>query len=305
MIYTVTLNPALDYFMAYNRIEIGDVNRTKVTRMTPGGKGIMESRMLSLLKTENTALGFIGGFTGQAIKDSLITQGIQTYFTEIQGQSRVNVKLKTAASETSLDAAGPDLTAEDIEHFLAKFDLLQANDIVALAGTAPKSLGDNFYEVMIEKIVSKGANFAIDVDGQKLLRTLAQKPLVVKPNREELEAIFDVTFNDMKDIIPYGKKLLEMGAKNAMVSMAGDGALLFSKDDVYFAAPVKNTIKNSVGAGDSTVAGFIAEWSKSQDPLKSFKQGVACGTAKVFSDDMPTEVFLASCFDQIKIEKIN
>ncbi|MGM9886997.1 MAG: 1-phosphofructokinase [Lactococcus sp.] len=305
MIYTVTLNPALDYFMAYDRVEIGDVNRTKVTRMTPGGKGIMESRMLSLLKTENTALGFIGGFTGQAIKDSLIAQGIQTDFTEIQGQSRVNVKLKTAASETSLDAAGPDLTAEDIERFLAKFDCLQANDIVALAGTAPKSLGDNFYEVLIEKIISKGANFAIDVDGQKLLRTLAQKPLVVKPNREELEAIFDVTFNDMKDIIPYGKKLLEMGAKNVMVSMAGDGALLFSKDDVYFAAPVKNTIKNSVGAGDSTVAGFIAEWSKSQDPLKSFKQGVACGTAKVFSDDMPTEAFLASCFDQIKIEKIN
>ncbi|MQW23831.1 MULTISPECIES: 1-phosphofructokinase [unclassified Lactococcus] len=305
MIYTVTLNPALDYFMAYDRVEIGDVNRTKVTRMTPGGKGIMESRMLSLLKTENTALGFIGGFTGQAIKDSLITQGIQTDFTEIQGQSRVNVKLKTAASETSLDAAGPDLTAEDIERFLAKFDLLQANDIVALAGTAPKSLGDTFYEVLIEKIVSKGANFAIDVDGQKLLRTLAQKPLVVKPNREELEAIFDVTFNEMKEIIPYGKKLLEMGAKNVMVSMAGDGALLFSKEDVYFAAPVKNTIKNSVGAGDSTVAGFIAEWSKSQDPLKSFKQGVACGTAKVFSDDMPTEAFLTSCFDQIKIEKIN
>ncbi|PCS00927.1 1-phosphofructokinase [Lactococcus fujiensis] len=304
MIYTVTLNPALDYFMEYEQIEIGDVNRTSTTRMTPGGKGIMESRMLSLLGTPNTALGFIGGFTGQAIRDALIEQGITTDFTQIAANSRVNVKVKTVSEETSLDSAGPKLTPEDVEHFLQKFEFLTEDDIVVFAGTAPKSLGDDFYDRLIEAVVARGAQFAIDVDGQKLLRTLTNRPLVIKPNREELEEMFDVKFEHKEDIIPYGQKMLAQGAKNVMVSMAGDGALLFAGKKVYFAAPVKAEIKNSVGAGDSTVAGFISEWSKSKDPLKAFKQGVACGTAKVFSDDMPTEAFLEQCLNQIEITEL-
>lgn len=304
MIYTVTLNPALDYFMEYNNVENGAVNRTKLTRMTPGGKGIMESRMLSNLDVENTALGFVGGFTGKFIRESLEQHGIETDFTQIFGQTRVNVKVKTRSEETSLDAAGPDLTDEDVKRFLAKFDQLVKGDIVVFAGTVPKSLGENFYDQLIREVKSRGAEFAIDIDGQKLLKTLPMKPLIVKPNREELEEIFSVKFDKKEDIFPYGQKLLEMGAQNAIVSMAGDGALLFTGNEIYFAPPVKGIIKNSVGAGDSTVAGFLAEWSRSKNTVAAFKQGVACGTAKVFSEDMPSARFIQKCFEQIQVEMI-
>jgi 1-phosphofructokinase len=182
---------------------------------------------------------------------------------------------------------------------------LKEEDIVVFAGPAPKSLGEDFYEMLIREVKSHGANFAIDVDGQKLLACLPQRPIVVKPNREELEEIISVTFKNKEEIIPYGQKMLEMGAQNVMVSMAGDGALLFTGQKVYFAPAVKGIIKNSVGAGDATVAGFIAEWSNSQDPLAAFKRGVACGTAKVFSEDMPSSYFLQKCFQQIEIEELN
>ncbi|HEY0222807.1 MAG TPA: 1-phosphofructokinase [Lactovum miscens] len=305
MIFTVTLNPALDYFMEYHELENGLVNRTKLTRMTPGGKGIMESRMLSSLDVPNTALGFIGGFTGKFIRESLEQQGIKTDFTQVFGQTRINVKIKTRSDETSLDAAGPDLTSEDVNNFLTKFDTLQEGDIVAFAGTVPKSLGENFYDLLIRLVKTRGAEFAIDIDGQKLLKTLLMKPLIIKPNVEELEEIFSVKFSKKDDIFPYGQKLLSMGAQNVIVSMAGDGALLFTKEKVYFAQPIKGIIKNSVGAGDSTVAGFLAEWSQSHDVLTAFKQGVACGTAKVFSEDMPSARFIQKCYEQIKIEEVS
>lgn len=318
MIYTVTLNPALDYFMEYPTLEIGNVNRTKTTRMMPGGKGIMESRMLSILGVSNTALGFIGGFPGKFIRDALNQQGINTAFTQIFSATRINVKVKTDSEETSLDAAGPDLTDDDIRAFLATFDQLKESDSVVFAGTVPSSLGENFYETLIREVKSHGADFAIDVDGNKLLQSLVQHPIIVKPNREELEEIFSVRFkaevsdddknyrhNLIQEIIPYGKKMLEMGAQNVMVSLAEDGALLFSANKIYFAPPVKGIIKNSVGAGDSTVAGFLAEWSQSHDSVAAFKQGVACGTAKVFSEDMPSRRFIQKCYQQIKIEEVS
>lgn len=304
MIYTVTLNPALDYFMDYPEIEANAVNRTAKTHFAAGGKGIMESRMLSLLKTENTALGFLGGFTGNFVRDSLEQQNIKTDFTEISAETRVNVKVKTAMEETSLDAAGPELTDIDVQHFLEKFDGLEKGDSVVFAGTAPKSLGDDFYEKLIRKVKAQGAEFAVDIDERKLLDTLPMKPIIVKPNREELEEIFSVSFEKREDIIPYGKKLLALGAQQAMVSMAGDGALLFTADKTYFAAPAKGTVKNSVGAGDSTVAGFLAEWTRTKDSLAAFRQGVACGTAKAFSEDMPTSDFITECLEQIKITEI-
>lgn len=305
MIYTVTLNPALDYFMEYDDVIQGDVNRTSTVRALPGGKGIMESRMLNRLKVDNTALGFTGGFTGKFIEDFLEKEGSKTDFTPVNADSRINVKVKTATSETSLDAAGPHLTDEDVKKFIIKFDKLTADDIVVFAGTSPASLGEHFYEQLIREVKSYGAQFAMDVDGQKLLASLAQKPLIIKPNRDELAEIYGVSFAKKEDIIPYGKKMLEAGAQNVMVSMAGDGALLFTGDQVYFAEPVKGIIKNSVGAGDSTVAGFLAEWSKTADPVKAFKQGVACGTAKVFSEDMPSPAFIQKCFDEINIKVIS
>ncbi|MFC4652499.1 1-phosphofructokinase [Lactococcus nasutitermitis] len=305
MIYTVTLNPALDYFMEYNQFEEGKVNRTRLTKMLPGGKGIMESRMMNRLEVENTALGFIGGFAGRFIDDFLKSEGSQTAFTPIFAETRINVKIKTRSNETSLDAAGPNLTDDDVKKFRKEFERLSENDSVVFAGTIPRALGETFYQRLIREVKSYGAEFAIDVDGGKLLETLSAGPIVVKPNLEELEEIFSVKFEKTEEVIPYGKKMLAMGAQNVIVSMAGDGALLFTDDKVYFAEPVKGIVKNSIGAGDSTMAGFLAEWSKSHDAIAAFKRGIACGTAKVFSEDMPSKVFLEKCFNQIKIKEIS
>lgn len=304
MIYTVTLNPALDYFMNYEELALGEVNRTGKTQISAGGKGIMESRMLSLIGAKNKALGFLGGFSGQYIKDFLSENQIDSDFTEIEDLTRINVKLKSQENETSLDAAGPKLQESEINHFLEKFDHLKEDDIVVFAGTIPKSLGEDFYERLIAKVQKQKASFVMDVDGQKLLDSLPAHPLLIKPNREELEAIFETSFKNNEQIIPYGQKLLEMGAQNVIVSMAGDGALLFTNEKVYFAQGIKGELKNSIGAGDSTVAGFLAEYSQSKDPLLAFRQAIACGTSKAFSDDMPSRAFLEEIYKKVNISEV-
>ncbi len=304
MIYTVTLNPALDYFMNYEELALGEVNRTGKTQISAGGKGIMESRMLSLIGAKSKALGFLGGFSGQYIKDFLNENQIDSDFTEIEDLTRINVKLKSQENETSLDAAGPKLQESEINHFLEKFDHLKEDDIVVFAGTIPKSLGEDFYERLIAKVQKQKATFVMDVDGQKLLDSLPAHPLLIKPNREELEAIFETSFKNNEQIIPYGQKLLEMGAQNVIVSMAGDGALLFTNEKVYFAQGIKGELKNSIGAGDSTVAGFVAEYSQSKDPLLAFRQAIACGTSKAFSDDMPSRAFLEEIYKKVNISEV-
>lgn len=304
MIYTVTLNPALDYFMDYEELALGEVNRTGKTQVSAGGKGIMESRMLSLIGAKSKALGFLGGFSGQYIKDFLNENQIDSDFTEIEDLTRINVKLKSQENETSLDAAGPKLQESEINHFLEKFDHLKEDDIVVFAGTIPKSLGEDFYERLIDKVQKQKATFVMDVDGQKLLDSLPAHPLLIKPNREELEAIFETSFKNNEQIIPYGQKLLEMGAQNVIVSMAGDGALLFTNEKVYFAQGIKGELKNSIGAGDSTVAGFLAEYSQSKDPLLAFRQAIACGTSKAFSDDMPSRAFLEEIYKKVNISEV-
>lgn len=304
MIYTVTLNPALDYFMNYEELALGEVNRTGKTQISAGGKGIMESRMLSLIGANSKALGFLGGFSGQYIKDFLNENQIDSDFTEIEDLTRINVKLKSQENETSLDAAGPKLQESEINHFIEKFDHLKEDDIVVFAGTIPKSLGEDFYERLIAKVQKQKATFVMDVDGQKLLDSLPAHPLLIKPNREELEAIFETSFKNNEQIIPYGQKLLEMGAQNVIVSMAGDGALLFTNEKVYFAQGIKGELKNSIGAGDSTVAGFLAEYSQSKDPLLAFRQAIACGTSKAFSDDMPSRAFLEEIYKKVNISEV-
>ena len=304
MIYTVTLNPALDYFMNYEELALGEVNRTGKTQISAGGKGIMESRMLSLVGAKSKALGFLGGFSGQYIKDFLNENQIDSDFTEIEDLTRINVKLKSQENETSFDAAGPKLQESEINHFLEKFDHLKEDDIVVFAGTIPKSLGEDFYERLIDKVQKQKATFVMDVDGQKLLDSLPAHPLLIKPNREELEAIFETSFKNNEQIIPYGQKLLEMGAQNVIVSMAGDGALLFTNEKVYFAQGIKGELKNSIGAGDSTVAGFLAEYSQSKDPLLAFRQAIACGTSKAFSDDMPSRAFLEEIYKKVNISEV-
>ncbi len=302
MIYTVTLNPSIDFLVRLPEFKVGEVNRMTSDDKFPGGKGINVSRILARLDSHSTALGFLGGFTGAFIKEKLEAEDIQTDFVNIASDTRINVKIKSNI-ESEINGAGPKISAAERDAFFAKLDVLTAADIVVLAGSAPASLGQDFYLDVINKIKAQGAEFVIDIEGDVLVKSLANRPLVVKPNNHELGAIYGVEFDSVEELIPYGHKLLADGAQYAMISMAGDGALLFADGKTYFAKAIKGTVKNSVGAGDSMIAGFVGEFAKSQDAVKAFCQGVACGTATAFSDDLAEAAFIKEISDQVVIEE--
>lgn len=302
MIYTVTLNPSIDFLVRLPEFKVGEVNRMTSDDKFPGGKGINVSRILARIGSDSTALGFLGGFTGNFIKEKLQAEAIKTDFVEIASDTRINVKIKSS-TESEINGAGPKVSTAEREAFFAKLDVLTSSDIVVLAGSAPASLGQDFYLEVIKKIKAQGADFVIDIEGDVLVKSLASQPLVVKPNNHELAAIYGVEFDSVDDLIPYGHKLLADGAKHAMISMAGDGALLFANGKTYFAKAIKGTVKNSVGAGDSMIAGFVGEFAKSQDAVKAFRQGVACGTATAFSDDLASSDFIQAIADQVVIEE--
>ncbi|GFH40409.1 1-phosphofructokinase [Pseudolactococcus insecticola] len=303
MIYTVTLNPSIDFLVRLPEFKVGQVNRMTSDDKFPGGKGINVSRVLSQLNTTSTALGFLGGFTGKFIEEKLRTEAITTDFVAIDADTRINVKIKSD-EESEINGAGPDISSEARAHFLEKLDVLTSDDIVVLAGSAPASLGQAFYLEIIKKVVAKQAEFVIDIEGDVLVTSLAQKPLVVKPNNHELEAIYGVSFSSVDELLPYGRQLLEDGAQNAMISMAGDGALLFTTDATYFAKAIKGTVKNSVGAGDSMIAGFVGQFAETGDALSAFKMGVACGSATAFSDDLATADFIKETYQKVEVEKL-
>lgn len=303
MIYTVTLNPSIDFLVRLPEFKVGEVNRMTSDAKFPGGKGINVSRILARLGVNSTALGFLGGFTGAFIKEKLEEEAIQTDFVRISSDTRINVKIKSDL-ESELNGAGPRISAAEREQFLAKLDVLTAEDCVILAGSAPASLGPDFYLDVIAKIKAQGAAFVIDIEGDVLVKSLASQPLVVKPNNHELAAIYGVEFDSVDDLIPYGHRLLADGAQYAMISMAGDGALLFANGQTYFAQAIKGTVKNSVGAGDSMIAGFVGEFTNSHDPVKAFRQGVACGTATAFSDDLASAEFIAEIAKQVIIKTL-
>ena len=302
MIYTVTLNPSIDFLVRLPEFKVGEVNRMTSDDKFPGGKGINVSRILSRIDSSSTAFGFLGGFTGEFIKTKLEAEQIVTDFVSITSDTRINVKIKSDI-ESEINGAGPEITDAERTAFIDKLSVLKPSDIVVLAGSAPASLGQNFYLDVIEKIKSQGAEFVIDIEGDVLVKSLANKPLVVKPNNHELGAIYGVTFDSVEELIPYGHKLLTDGAQYAMISMAGDGALLFADGKTYFAKAVKGVVKNSVGAGDSMIAGFVGEFAKSHDAVKAFKQGVACGTATAFSDDLASAAFIEEIAKQVVVEE--
>ena len=302
MIYTVTLNPSIDFLVRLPEFKVGEVNRMTSDDKFPGGKGINVSRILARLDSHSTALGFLGGFTGAFIKEKLEAEDIQTDFVKIASDTRINVKIKSSI-ESEINGAGPKISAAERDAFFAKLDVLSAEDIVVLAGSAPASLGQDFYLDVINKIKAQGAEFVIDIEGDVLVKSLANRPLVVKPNNHELGAIYGVEFDSVEELIPYGHKLLADGAQYAMISMAGDGALVFADGKTYFAKAIKGTVKNSVGAGDSMIAGFVGEFAKSHDAVKAFRQGVACVTATAFSDDLASTTFIQEIADQVVIEE--
>ncbi|MCW8518914.1 1-phosphofructokinase [Streptococcus macedonicus] len=303
MIYTVTLNPSIDFIVRLDSLALGSVNRMISDDKFAGGKGINVSRILKRLDIENTATGFIGGFTGRFVKDSLVDEGIATKFVEVSEDTRINVKIK-AGEETEINGAGPHISTEKLEELEAILAGLLSEDTVVFAGSAPSSLGNQVYNMLIPIAKKAGAEVVCDFEGQTLLDALNYQPLLVKPNNHELADIFGVELNGLADIEKYAREILAKGAKNVIISMAGDGALLVTPEAAYFAKPIKGTVKNSVGAGDSMVAGFTGEYVKSGDPIEALKWGVACGTATTFSDDLATAEFIKETYQKVEVEKI-
>lgn len=303
MIYTVTLNPSIDFIVRLDHLELGSVNRMTSDDKFAGGKGINVSRILQRLDVDNTATGFIGGFTGRFVEDGLTAEGIKTNFVQVSEDTRINVKIK-AGEETEINGAGPKILDEKLEELKAILAGLSSDDTVVFAGSAPSSLGNQVYNTLIPIAKKAGAEVVCDFEGQTLLDSLNYQPLLVKPNNHELADIFGVELNGLEDIEKYAREILAKGAKNVIISMAGDGALLVTPEAAYFAKPIKGTVKNSVGAGDSMVAGFTGEYVKSGDPIEALKWGVACGTATTFSDDLATAEFIKETYQKVEVEKL-
>ncbi|WP_163652051.1 1-phosphofructokinase [Listeria sp. PSOL-1] len=303
MIYTITLNPSIDYIVEVEHLELGRLNRMKRDYKLPGGKGINVSRVLNQLDVKTNATGFLGGFTGDFIEKWLNNEGIGSSFTKISDDTRINIKLKDEA-ETEINGLGPTISEAEIANFFSQLNKIEASDTVILSGSIPPSLGNHFYERIIDLCIRKGAEFMIDTTGDELIHAIAKKPLLIKPNHHELEELFQVTFNTMEEIVPYGKKCLELGAKHVIVSMAQDGALLFTDEAVYFAKPIIGQVKNSVGAGDSMIAGFIGTLCNTNDPIEAFKMGVATGTATAFSTDLATAKQIRALIPLVDVNKL-
>ncbi|OQO71589.1 1-phosphofructokinase [Enterococcus villorum] len=304
MIYTITLNPSIDFIVRVDGLKIGHLNRMKEDFKLPGGKGINVSRILKRIDSNSTALGFLGGFTGNFISDWLKNEAISTSFTTVQSDTRINIKLKSD-TETEINGLGPLISEEEIDELKRALSVVEKGDIVVLSGSAPASLRKGFYQELIDIIREKDADFVIDTTGEDLKNALEKNPLLIKPNNHELAELYQTQFHDVEDILPYGEKLLAEGAQNVLISMAGDGALLFTKEGAYQSNVLVRPLKNSVGAGDSMIAGFIGSYSKNQDPIEAFKWGVACGSATAFSDDLASRALIDELLPEVEITKID
>ena len=303
MIYTVTLNPSIDYIVRLDQVQVGSVNRMDSDDKFAGGKGINVSRVLKRLDVPNTATGFIGGFTGKFITDTLAEEEIETRFVQVAEDTRINVKIK-ADQETEINGTGPNVEPEQLEELKAILSSLTAEDTVVFAGSSAKNLGNVIYKDLIALTRQTGAQVVCDFEGQTLIDSLEFNPQLVKPNNHELGAIFGVTLTELPEIERYAKEILAKGAQNVIISMAGDGALLVSPSGTYFAKPIKGQVKNSVGAGDSMVAGFTGKLATTGDVIEAFKWGVACGTATTFSDDLATADYIKETYEKVEVEKL-
>lgn len=303
MIYTVTLNPSIDYIVRLDKVNVGSVNRMESDDKFAGGKGINVSRVLKRLGIDNTATGFIGGFTGKFITDTLENEAIATKFVQVSEDTRINVKIK-ADAETEINGTGPTVSPEQLITLKDILLGLSEKDTVVFAGSSNKNLGNVVYKELISLARQTGAQVVCDFEGQTLIDSLEFQPLLVKPNNHELGDIFGMKLENLDEIEKYAREILAKGAQYVIISMAGDGALLVTKDGAYFAKPIKGIVKNSVGAGDSMVAGFTGEFVRSGNAVEAFKWGVACGTATTFSDDLATAAFINETYEKVEVEKI-
>lgn len=292
MVYTVTFNPAVDYVVHTDEISVGGVNRAKSEKIYFGGKGINVSMVLSELGVKSKALGFVAGFTGDAIEKGVAEKGIETDFVHLDnGFSRINVKIKSE-KETELNGQGPKIDGKALDELFEKLDKLSDGDTIVLAGSIPDSMPADIYEKILERLQGKNIKSVVDATKDLLMNVLKYKPFLIKPNNHELGEMFGVTLKTNEEIAEYAQKLKDMGARNVLVSMAGDGALLLDENGkTHVCGVCKGTVKNSVGAGDSMVAGFIAG-SENGDYEYALKLGTAAGGATAFSDGLAEKALI-------------
>ena len=298
MVYTVTLNPALDYVIHIEDFQTGEINRTQREEIQFGGKGINVSTVLTRLGVENTALGFLAGFTGQALAEGLRKNGIQTDFIWLtEGLTRINVKIK-AGEETELNGRGPAIPSAALDELFQKLDRLQSGDVLDLSGSIPASLPDDIYQQILRQLEGRGILTVVDAAGELLCAALSYRPFLIKPNHHELGEIFGQTPVTDQELTACAKKLQKQGARNVLVSMAGEGSLLLDETGACHRLGVpRGTVRNSVGAGDSMVAGFLAGWLKTGDYETAHRMGAAAGSATAFSDGLATEAKVLALLD--------
>ncbi|MDY4576215.1 MAG: 1-phosphofructokinase [Intestinibacter sp.] len=305
MIYTVTLNPSIDYVIKVDNLTNGQVNRVAEEHVYPGGKGINVTRILKSLDNDNIALGFVSGFTGDYIVNSLKNLNLKSNFIKVkEGFTRINVKIKSN-EETEINGQGPQISEEELNQFYGIIDKLVDGDILILSGSIPSCLDEKLYEKIMERVNSKNIKVVVDATKNLLLNVLKYKPFLIKPNNHELAEMFDVELKSTEDVIFYARKLKEMGARNVLISMGGDGALLVSEDDeVFISSVAKGEVVNSVGAGDSMVAGFVSGYLKTGSYEEALRLGAASGGATAFSSDLASREFIDRLVKEINVEKI-
>lgn len=303
MIYTVTCNPSLDYIVDVPDFRLGVTNRTTAEMMLPGGKGINVSMVLQNLGMENTALGFAAGFVGDEICRNLEEIGCKTSFIHLEhGTSRINVKLRSADG-TEINAKGPSIPEDALQKLMLQLDTLQSGDVLVLAGSIPSGMPTTLYQDIMQRLSEKNILIAVDATGDLLCHVLPYHPFLIKPNHHELGEIFGVTIETEEQIRTYAKRLQEQGARNILVSMGGKGAALLTENDEFYRLPApKGTLVNSVGAGDSMVAGFLTGWLEKQDYKHAFRFSVATGSASAFQDGLASRKDAETLYQTLHIE---
>ena len=289
MIFTVTFNPSLDYIVRVDEMRLGTINRTNYEQLLPGGKGINVSIVLGNLGHPTRALGFSAGVTGVALEKLLADTGVDADLVHVKaGFTRINAKVK-AVEETEINGQGPRIAPEDVDALFSKLDVLGQDDTLVISGSVPNTLPSDMYEQVMERLAGRGVRIVVDAERDLLTRVLPYRPFLVKPNNHELGDIFGVTLKTRDEVVPYARRMQEMGAQNVLVSMAGEGGVLVAADgQVYQSPAAKGTVVNSVGAGDSCVAGFLAGLMETGSYQTAFRMGLAAGSASAFSDHLAT-----------------
>lgn len=305
MFYTMTLNPALDYNMTLNEFSEGRVNRSVKEEMIPGGKGLMVSRMLKNLGIESTAFGLVAGFTGTELNRMVHELGVRTNFVSLpSGMTRINVKL-WGGLEGEINATGPECDEKSLQALFEKLTVLTKEDTLVLSGSVPASLPKDIYVGMIKHVKDKSPQIAVDATGELLRSTLEYHPFLIKPNHHELGELYGVTLQTKEDVATYAERLREEGAKNVLVSMAGAGAVLAAEDgSVWFGEAPQGIVVNTVGSGDSMLAGFLASYEETKSPEKAFCNGIASGSASAFSSVLGTKEEVECLLQKIQVKRM-